>query len=82
MNVSTITLDKSVKKRLDSLKAHERESYNDVIARLVTHSSANSVDSESFVETIEILSDPETMRSLAKSVEQLKKGRLYSLEEV
>ncbi len=82
MNVSTITLDKSLKKRLDDLKAHQRESYNDVIARLLAHCLASTVDSESLVETIEILSDPDIMRSLAKSVDELKKGKLYSLDEI
>ncbi len=82
MNVSSITLDKSLKKRLDTLKKHRRESYNDVIARLLSIGSGSRVDNESLVETIEILSDPETMQSLAKSLAQLKRGKLYSIEEV
>ena len=31
---TTIRLNNSVKKRLDSIKVHSRENYNDVIARM------------------------------------------------
>lgn len=81
MNVTSITVDKSVKKRLDHLKAHRRESYNDVISRLASRGTGMS-DSESLAETVEILSDPATMRSLAKSIEDLKRGKLYAIDEV
>ena len=82
MNVTSITLDKNLKKRLDILKKHKRESYNDVIARLLSSGYGRQIDNEGLIETIEILSDPETMRSLAKSMEQLKRGKLSSIDEV
>jgi predicted CopG family antitoxin len=71
-----------VKKRLDRLKVHGRESYNDVIARLLSPISTVTLDSEILLETVEILSESDTMRSLAKSVDELKSGKLHSLEEV
>ncbi|MBI2449467.1 hypothetical protein HYV49_04175 [Candidatus Pacearchaeota archaeon] len=81
MNTTSITLDRNVKKGLDRLKAHKRESYNEVIARILA-GKVSRIDSESLLETIEILSDPEAMRSLATSIEQLKGGKLYSIDEV
>lgn len=80
MNVSTITLDINLKKRLDRLKAHPRESYNDIILRLL--SGKRGYDFNSLQETIEILSDPDIMKSLAQSLHDLRKGRLYNIEEV
>ncbi len=80
MDISTITLDKNVKKQLNALKSHPRESYNDVVTRLL--SKIKSIDLDSLKETIEIMSDPETMRSLAKSLDDIKKRKLYSIEEV
>ena len=80
MDVSTITLNKNVKKQLDGLKSHPRESYNEVIIRLL--SGGKSINLDSLKETIEIMSDPETMRSLAKSMDDLRKGKLYSIDEV
>lgn len=42
-----------------------------------------SVDEwESWEETIDVLSDPEAMEALAASEEDVKAGRLYTLEEV
>jgi antitoxin YefM len=37
---------------------------------------------ESWEETIEVLSDPELMAALAESEEDVKAGRLYTLDEV
>ena len=81
MDISTISLSKVLKSRLDRLKVHPRESYESVIGRLVSHSGGNK-NIEAFKETVEILSDPTIMRSLAKSIEDLKKGKTYSIDEV
>ena len=81
MDITTITLDKSMKKKLDRIKMHPRESYNDVLARLIS-SSLGSVSRESLMETVEILSDPDAMMSLAKSLDDMRKGRTYSMDEV
>lgn len=70
---TTIRLSNNVKERLDSFKVHSRESYNDVIAR-ITENSKVKVDEESLKETIEVLSDPETMREIAEALEEINKG--------
>lgn len=70
---TTIRLNNNVKDKLDSLKVHSRESYNDVIAR-ITENTNTKVDEESLKETIEVLSDPETMRDLAEALEEINKG--------
>lgn len=79
---TTIRLNNSVKKKLDSIKIHPRESYNEVIARMVGKCKKLDVGEESLKETIEILGDPESMRDIAESLEEINKGNLgTSLEE-
>jgi len=70
---TTIRLNNGVKNRLDFLKIHSRESYNDVIARMVENSNVK-IDEESLKETIEVLSDPETMRNIAEALERFNNG--------
>ena len=72
--VTTIQLDEKLKKKLDNLKVHHRETYNDIISRLVEGSSPKNSHRESLIETIEVLSDPRAMRSLAEAVERFNKG--------
>ena len=79
MNTTTITIDLKVKKILESLKRAHRESYNDVLNRVLP---TFSEESESMKETIEILSNPETMASLARSLNSLKHAKLYDIDEV
>ncbi|HPD81912.1 MAG TPA: antitoxin VapB family protein [Candidatus Pacearchaeota archaeon] len=73
--VTTIQLDEKVKDKLDKIKIHYRESYNDVIIRILNNCSPKNVDRESLIETIEILSDSQTMRDIAQSLEEYEKGR-------
>jgi len=85
MDITTITLNKNIKKKLDALKRYDREPFNDVIDRLVSGDNSNSsksVDFESLSETVEILSDPKIMKSLAKSLNDLKRGKTYLIDEV
>jgi predicted CopG family antitoxin len=79
MGITTIQVNDDVKKKLDNLKVHPRESYNELLERMA---QGFDIDKESLVETIEIMSDPDLMRSIAKSVEQFKKGEWKTLEEV
>ena len=81
MNTSTITIDRKIIRQLQRRKHHPRESYTEVLARLLsTHPpSDNTVD---WRETAEILADPTLMESLAQSVRDLKEGRLYDANEV
>ena len=65
--VTTIQIDEKIKDKLDKLKIHHRETYNELISRLITSPISNSkVDKESLIETIEVLSDPETMEGIVK----------------
>lgn len=73
--VTTIQLDEKVKEKLDKLKMHYRESYNDLIIRILNSCSPKNVDRDSLIETIEILSDPETMRDIAQALEEYEQGK-------
>jgi predicted transcriptional regulator len=66
----TVKIDVELKSRLNTLKIHPRESYNDVIERLVDM----AVDEEPLSE--------EAIRDLERSLEDLRAGRVYTLEEV
>ncbi|MDI3507061.1 DUF7557 family protein [Methanoculleus receptaculi] len=70
MASTTIKIDTELKDRLNTLKIHPRESYNDVIERLV----AIAVDEEPLSQ--------ETIRDIERSLEDLKAGRVYTLDEV
>jgi len=72
--VTTIQIDEKLKEKLDNLKVHYRETYNELISRLVNF-SPDRIDKESLIETIEILSDPETMRDIANGLEEYEKGK-------
>ena len=80
--VTTIQLDGKVKERLDKLKVHNRETYNELLIRLINSSSPQKLDRDSLVETIEILSDPETMRDIAQGIEDYNKGKFKTLSQV
>jgi PHD/YefM family antitoxin component YafN of YafNO toxin-antitoxin module len=81
--ITTIQLNKHTKKKLDSLKIYNRESYNELILRLLEGNSSVNASRESLIETIEILSDPNIMRSIADSLKRVEKGDFgTSLEEL
>jgi predicted transcriptional regulator len=69
-DTTTIKIRVPLKHRLDSLKIHPRESYTDVIERLVEM----AVDDEP-------LSDA-TIKAIEESLEDIKLGRVYTLEQV
>lgn len=73
--VTTIQIDEKVKEKLDKIKVHYRESYNDLIIRILNSYSSKNVNQESLIETIEILSDPETMRDIAEALEEYEQGK-------
>jgi predicted CopG family antitoxin len=78
--VTTIQIDEGIKKKLDKLKVHYRETYNELIKRLIECFS--DIDKDSLVETVEIMSDPELMRNIAEGVEQFNKGNYRPLREI
>lgn len=73
--VTTIQIDEKVKEKLDKLKVHYRESYNDLIIRILGSCTPQNVSRDSLIETIEILSDPETMRDIAEALEEYEQGK-------
>ena len=66
--VTTIQIDEALKTKLDNLKIHHRETYNELISRLVNGASPKNYDRESLIETIEVLSDPELMKGIAEAL--------------
>jgi hypothetical protein len=67
---TTIQVDNAVKNKLASLKISPRESYNKVIERLIKISTDEGE-----------LSD-ETIRSIEKSLEDIKAGRIRTMKQV
>jgi len=70
LSVTSIRVSTDLRDKLSELKTHPKESYEDVIERLIE----NSVDNEP-------LSD-ETIKAIEESLADIKAGRVYSLEEV
>ncbi|MDY0386824.1 MAG: hypothetical protein RBT65_06780 [Methanolobus sp.] len=67
---TTIKIDSQLKKSLDTLKLYPRETYNDVVSRLVDM----AYDEEA-------LSD-ETVNRIEEALEDLKRGKYYTQEEI
>ena len=67
---TTICIDPKVKDKLASLKYHPRESYSSVIERLTNL----AIDEEP-------LSD-EAIKGIEEALEDIKRGRLHSEEEI
>jgi predicted CopG family antitoxin len=67
---TTIYIRKDLKGQLDDLKRHPKESYSDVIERLVSV----AVDDEPLSE--------EAIRGLEEALEDVKKGNLISEEDI
>ncbi|MBS3141112.1 hypothetical protein J4405_03135 [Candidatus Woesearchaeota archaeon] len=80
--ITTIQVEGKVKDKLDELKVHPRESYNDLIIRLLENNSLKDTSKESLIETIETLSDPETMRDIADALENYEKGEFVEFEKL
>ncbi len=78
--ITTIQLDKKTKDKLDSLKIHDRESYNELIERIISECRNVKVDEESLKETIDILSDPETLKDIAEALNEIREGNYVELK--
>lgn len=65
---TTIKISDKTKTKLEHLKIHKRESYSDVIERLMTPQ-----DDEL---------DPQTIKNIRKSLDDIEKGKVYSLVQV
>ena len=67
---TTIVIQKDLKSRLDEVKLHPRETYNDVIERLLEC----TVDDEPLTE--------ESLRAIEEGLVDIRKGRTVPMEEV
>jgi predicted transcriptional regulator len=67
---TTIQVDKKVKDRLESMKAHPKESYNEIIERLISI----SYDEQEL--------NDQTVKNIEEALEDIKQGRLYTTKQV
>ncbi|MBM3910066.1 MAG: hypothetical protein FJ356_00255 [Thaumarchaeota archaeon] len=70
--VTTIQLEEKIKQQIDELKNHPRETYNEVLKRLVKIATKESEEELS----------PQTIKNIQKSLEDIKVGRVSSHKEV
>ena len=78
--VTTIQIDERTKELLDKLKIYHRETYNELLRRLAKAHQSNS-GTEELIETLEVLSSPETMREIAEAIEDYESGKGKSLKQ-
>ena len=79
--VTTIQIEEKSKQRLDKFKVHHRESYNELINRLLDNYSPKMATRESLIETINVLSNPKLMKQIKEALEDTKGISLEDLEE-
>jgi lipopolysaccharide biosynthesis regulator YciM len=79
--VTTIQLDEKTKDMLDKIKVHNRETYNELLERLIEVYQQGG-DRESLVETLEVMSDPDAMREIAEGIEDFNSGKGKNLKEL
>lgn len=70
MSATTVWITPANKDRLEGLKRHPRESYNDVIGRLLDM----AVDEEPLSE--------DAIQGIEEALEDIKAGRLYSEDDI
>ena len=69
---TSIQIEKETKKRLDEFKNHPRETYNEVLARMIHMLSQQNKEELS----------PQTIKNIRKSLNDIEKGKVYALEQV
>lgn len=67
--VTTIQLEEEIKNRLKEMKIHPRETYGEVIERLIQTGAEEELSTK-------------TIKNIERSLEDVKSGRTYSAEEV
>ena len=68
---TSIQIEKEVKERLDKFKNHPRETYNEVLARMIHIMSEEDATLS-----------PKTIKNIEKSLAEIKAGKVYSHKEV
>lgn len=66
---TTIKIKSDTRAKLESLRLYSKESCNDIIERLVRITNDDEID-------------PQTIKNLRKSLDDIEKGKVYSLEQV
>jgi uncharacterized protein (UPF0248 family) len=69
---TSIQIEKEIKEHLDKLKNHPRETYNDVLARIINFMSQQNMDKLS----------QQTIKNIEKSLSDIKAGRISSHKDV
>ena len=69
---TSIQVEKEIKKRLDKFKNHPRETYNEVLSRMIHMLSQQNKEELS----------QQTIKNIRKSLNDIEKGKVYSLEQV
>ena len=82
METTTIQIDKALKEKLESIKLYQRETFNELISRLVNSTGLESASRESLIATVEVMSDPELIRDIAEAMEQYERGEGIELDDL
>ena len=69
---TSIQIEKEIKDHLDKFKNHPRETYNDVIARMIRIMHEQTMDELS----------PQTIKNIEKSLAEIKAGKVLSHKDV
>ncbi|MCD6247526.1 MAG: hypothetical protein J7J87_03815 [Candidatus Diapherotrites archaeon] len=72
--ITTIQIQKSLKRELDSLREYKRETYADVIKKLIERFKEQE---ESELELSE-----EALKAIKEAREDVRKGKVYSTEQI
>ena len=83
--VTTIQIDEELKEKLDRLKVHHRETYNELLARIIfsiNSKKQENMDNENLTETLEVLSDTAAMREIAEALESYDQRKGKSLKQL
>lgn len=70
METTTIQIDKALKEKLESIKFHQRETFNELIFRLIDDESLENASRESLIATVEVMSDPELMKNIQEALQE------------
>lgn len=66
---TTIKIKVDIRTKLGNLKIYSKETYNDVIERLIKTAQDDDLD-------------PQTIKNIRKSLDDIEKGKIYTLEHV
>ncbi len=79
---TAVQIDNELKERVNRFKIHSRDSYNGLISRLMDSHSPDVASRESMIETLDLFSDAEIMRGIARGLKDNKAGRKKPLEQI